>query len=863
MMANDVTHRRLKESLQAMKSKGLSENRQLYSVLFGESEPRFASRVPITSPFNPNLNPSQLEAISFAMSSKDVALIHGPPGTGKTTTIVELVLQFLAKNQKIKILVCAGSNVAVDNVVEKLARWISQTKSLKRRKFLRLGHPARLLPQVLEHSLDAQISRDEGSEIVSDVRKEMNEIVRKMGRTKNKSERYRMRNELGTLRKELQKREKKVVDELVKGSDVILTTSVGSADRLLNDMAFDVVIIDEAAQSIEASCWIPILKLKGGNEGGPIILAGDPCQLGPTIKSVEAAKGGLEKTLFDRLQTLYPGDKITNMLEIQYRMNENIMIWPSNQLYGGRLSAHESVRTHLLSQLENVNNFLKEKSSKKDEEMASLPTIPLLLIDTSGSDFEEQEGPEGESKSNINESQIVVKHVEQLLAVGVKPEEIAVISPYNAQVALIKKTISHYSQIEVGSVDGFQGREKEAIIISFVRSNKKGEVGFLSENRRTNVAITRARRHLCLIGDSDTLSKNPFLKDLIDYVNEKGENIDAQEYLSLDVPFVLEKLDEGEFVRSNENDIVNQLLKTTIESTPKKRASAKEKAEKKKNEKVEQAKDTEELSKDQKNKIEEQLRKFKTSPQTSYSFPVTLNGLERKFVHEICERDGLEHKSEGEGQLRHIIVSKKNVSTGKEEMVDEEPKQTQSKKKRNKTKKTVEVAEEAVPSTSGNVFDNLLKDENSDLVVVEEKEEENNSPQVEEKYQLPKKIEKAPTQSKEDKERAEENLLKKAIKENKECGFGHCQRPLGILGGLCNFCGKKYCANHTLPEVHGCGDAAKKKARSTWLQNGKSIVTGTPPVHKPLKESERKVVKNILHSKLEAAAKERQGKKKK
>jgi predicted DNA helicase len=272
------------------------------------------------------------------------------------------------------------------------------------------------------------------------------------------------------------------------------------------------VIIDEAAQALEVACWIPLLK------GTRCILAGDHLQLPPTIQSVEAEKKGLGRTLFERLAELY-GDEVTSMLTVQYRMHQLIMDWSSKELYNSKVKAHPSVAAHMLYDLEDV----KRTSSTE-------PT--LLLIDTAGCDMDEKKDEE-DSTLNEGESEVAMAHAKRLVQSGVLPSDIGIITPYAAQVVLLKmlrNKENSLKDIEISTVDGFQGREKEAIIISMVRSNSKQEVGFLSDRRRMNVAVTRARRQCCIVCDTDTVSSDGFLKRLVEYFQEHGAYQSASEY---------------------------------------------------------------------------------------------------------------------------------------------------------------------------------------------------------------------------------------------------------------------------------------------------------------------------------------------
>lgn len=502
-VANEVTYRRMKDALVQL-SKGVHKGpaADLIPVLFGERPPTVSKKDVTFTPFNSNLDHSQKDAISKALSSKNVFLLHGPPGTGKTTTVVEIILQEVKRGAKI--LACAASNIAVDNIVERLVPY--------RVKLVRLGHPARLLPQVLESALDAQVLRGDNTALANDIRKEMKALNGKLLKTKDKNTRRDIRKELKTLSKEERKRQQLAVTDVIKNTNVVLTTLTGAVSRKLENISFDMVIIDEAAQALEIACWIALLK------GSRCILAGDHLQLPPTIQSVEAEKKGLGRTLFERLADLY-GDEVMSMLTVQYRMHELIMNWSSKELYNSKITAHPSVAAHMLSDLDDV-----KKSSSTES--------TLLLIDTAGCDMEEKKDEE-DSTMNEGEAEVAISHAKRLVNSGVQASDIGIITPYAAQVVLLKMMKNNDDKLkdmEISTVDGFQGREKEAIIISMARSNSKKEVGFLSDRRRMNVAVTRARRHCCLVCDTETVTSDKFLKRLIEYFEENGEYLSASEY---------------------------------------------------------------------------------------------------------------------------------------------------------------------------------------------------------------------------------------------------------------------------------------------------------------------------------------------
>lgn len=488
-------------------------------------------------PYNKRLNESQAKAVEIATSTESIAIIHGPPGTGKTTVVIEIIRQYVARGLKVGCF--APSNVAIDNIVEKLDA-ISKEESKSKFRMIRLGHPARINSDLSKYSLDSLVIGHEGSEIVSDIRKEIDSTRRKLHRTREsrKQEISDLKEELKFLRKEVKRREDQVVEEIMKSRNVVLSTCVGASSRLLNLMEFDVVLIDEAAQALEASCWIPI---KFSNK---VILAGDHCQLPPTVKSVEAEKDGLGVTLFEKLIKEERFQECCQMLEIQYRMNDNICLWASNQLYGGRLKSAENNANHKISSLPNYRN----SETFIDDDIGD---VVLQFIDTSGCSMEEEIS--GESRRNIHEVSLVKILVKKLFSIGIHASQIGIITPYNGQLELLRNAFLEQPLIkdidagesveffdlckalEVRTVDGFQGGEKEIIIISLVRSNPNQTVGFLSEKRRINVAVTRAKRHLTIVGDYSTCSTDTFLRSLLDHVSLHGEHRSAMEYVRQDV----------------------------------------------------------------------------------------------------------------------------------------------------------------------------------------------------------------------------------------------------------------------------------------------------------------------------------------
>lgn len=465
---------------------------KLRDVLLGELEPEFNEQP--TVQFTTKLDESQQAAVRFGLSAKDVALIHGPPGTGKTTTVVELICQAVARGERV--LACAPSNTAVDNLLERLAA--------KKQNVVRIGHPARVLESLRRHTLDALVENHEVMQLVREMMKDAEKMFRKAGRyTRGRpapGAKQQWRREARELKSQARMLERDAVNRVLDNAAIICATATFDED-ILGDRHFDLTVIDEACQSTEPGCWVPLLR------ADKVVLAGDHCQLPPTVLSDEASREGFKISMLERLIEQH-GETLHRRLGVQYRMHEQIMDFSSTEFYDGTLVAHESVAGHLLSDDDFYDTDILDAS-------------PVTFIDTAGADFVEELEPDGLSKRNPQEAGIVVKKVEQLFEAGLKPQDIAVIAPYAAQVRLIRDQL-RIPSIEVDTVDGFQGREKEAVVISLVRSNAENEIGFLADTRRTNVALTRARKKLIVIADSSTLGVNEFYGRLFEYFEQIG-----------------------------------------------------------------------------------------------------------------------------------------------------------------------------------------------------------------------------------------------------------------------------------------------------------------------------------------------------
>jgi superfamily I DNA and/or RNA helicase len=491
MIPDEVTRKRQEAAMEVAET-ATGRLGQLRDLLLYSRAPAFRAGVEVDR--SHTLNRSQHEAVEFAMSAEDLAIIHGPPGTGKTTTVVEVIRQALARGERV--LACAPSNTAVDNLLERLVNSGVQA--------VRLGHPARVLDAVRTRTLDALVERHETRPLIEDLTREADQLERRASRYTRarpaRGQKFQQRQEVRELRKHARAIERQAVEDILTGAEVICAT-VSFDFSILADQSFDLLVIDEACQSVDPGCWVPLRFARR------VVLAGDHCQLPPTILSRPAAREGFAVSLMQRLVEHY-GDAVTRQLSVQYRMHEQIMQFSSQHFYDGTLSADPSVGAHTLGELSGVA-------------AEALDERPVVYIDTAGAGWEEQLEPEGLSRLNPREGQLVLDQVGALCAAGVPPADIAVIAPYAAQVRWLRQH-AEQATLEIDTVDGFQGREKEAVVICTVRSNQLGEIGFLSDARRMNVALTRARRKMIVIGDSATLASDPFFAQLLEWFETCG-----------------------------------------------------------------------------------------------------------------------------------------------------------------------------------------------------------------------------------------------------------------------------------------------------------------------------------------------------
>ena len=471
----------------------------------------------------PWLNPTQERAVNEVLWAKDVAIVHGPPGTGKTTTLVEAINETLMRESQV--LVCAQSNMAVD--------WISEKLVDRGVNVLRIGNPTRVNDKMLGFTYERRFESHPDYPQLWAIRKAIRELRKNR---KKGSENYHQK--MDRLKSRAAEIEIRINSELFGEARVIACTLVGSAHRLLEGMKFGTLFIDEAAQALEAACWIPMKR------ASRVILAGDHCQLPPTVKSIAALRAGLGKTLMERIAENKP--EVVTLLKIQYRMNDEIMRFSSDWFYGGKVESAPQIKyrsvldyDHPITWIDTSNEENQITIEGEDAPEDSASTASSVSAANQNSDLNFKEQFVGESFGRINKAEAeltLLTLAEYFTKIGkqrVLSEsiDVGIISPYRAQVQYLKKLIKKYEffkpyrrLISVNTVDGFQGQERDVILISLVRSNDEGQIGFLKDLRRMNVAMTRARMKLIILGNKDTMTKHPFYKKLWEYVEAINNN---------------------------------------------------------------------------------------------------------------------------------------------------------------------------------------------------------------------------------------------------------------------------------------------------------------------------------------------------
>jgi ATP-dependent RNA/DNA helicase IGHMBP2 len=471
---------------------GAKNNRlaELRDIFHGTQPASTFSFHPLRFPW---LNATQEEAVNKVLHAKDVAIVHGPPGTGKTTTLVEAVYETLHRENQV--LVCAQSNMAVDWISEKLVdRGVS---------VLRIGNPSRVNDKMLSFTYERRFESHPDYPQLWSIRKAIRELY---ARSRKGAEREAVRQKINSLKDRATELEIRINESLFSEARVIACTLVGSANRLLTGQKFGTLFIDEAAQALEAACWIPIRK------ADRVILAGDYCQLPPTVKAPEALRAGLGHTL---MQTIVKNKPDTvSLLKLQYRMNDEIMRFSSEWFYGGMLQSAPEVKYRSILDFD----------------------TPIEWINTEGLDCNEEFIGENYGRINKSEAELSIEQLKGYITKIGRERflderiDVGMISPYKAQVQYLRRLVRNdaffkpYRQaITINTVDGFQGQERDVILISLVRANEEGQIGFLNDLRRMNVAITRARMKLIILGDASTLTRHAFYKKLYTYIESLHE----------------------------------------------------------------------------------------------------------------------------------------------------------------------------------------------------------------------------------------------------------------------------------------------------------------------------------------------------
>ena len=487
---DETSYRLMMEALDRV-IKGKGRLGYLRDLFYSRQKPETFVFPPMHFPY---LNATQEEAVNLVLRSKDVAIVHGPPGTGKTTTLVEAIREALMRENQV--LVCAQSNMAVD--------WISEKLVDRGINVLRIGNPTRVNDKMLSFTYERRFEGHPDYPQLWALRKAIRDL-----RAHRKRGDEKFHQKLESLKSRATELEIRINNELFGEARVIASTLVGSANRLLDGQKFGTLFIDEAAQALEASCWIPMRRVSR------VVLAGDHCQLPPTVKSIAALKAGLGKTLMERIVEMHP--EAVTLLKIQYRMNDDIMRFSSNYFYHGQVESAPDVRFRSILDM--------------DIPMTWIDTSEFELPQDSQINFREEFVGENFGRVNKAEAELTLLALQNYFNKIGKQRllderiDVGIISPYRAQVQLLRRMLMKWEffkpfrrQISVNTVDGFQGQERDVIVISMVRSNDEGQIGFLRDLRRMNVAITRARMKLIILGDRQTMTRHPFYRQLWQYI---------------------------------------------------------------------------------------------------------------------------------------------------------------------------------------------------------------------------------------------------------------------------------------------------------------------------------------------------------
>ena len=489
---DETTYRLMIDAVERVSRAKNNRLATLRDIFYGVAKPSVFTFAPMRFPW---LNESQERAVNEVLRAKDVAVVHGPPGTGKTTTLVEAIHETLLRESQV--LVCAQSNMAVD--------WISERLTDRGVNVLRVGNPTRVNDKMLSFTYERRYEAHPDYPSLWAIRKAIREL---QGRRRKSGENYHQK--LERLRNRANELEVRIHNDLMSQARVIACTLAGSASRVLDGIRFGSLFVDEAAQALEAACWIAIRK------ADRVIFAGDHCQLPPTVKNIDALSGGLGVTLMERVVKSQPA--AVTLLQIQYRMNEAIMKFSSDMFYGGKVESAPQVRYRGILDLD----------------------TPITWVNTEGLDYKEEFVGENYGRVNKQEAHLTIDTIKSYMErVGRERAieervDVGIISPYRAQVQYLRRILRRNEylrplrgSITVNTVDGFQGQERDIIVISLVRANEQGQIGFLRDLRRMNVAITRARMKLIILGDAATMTRHPFYKKLFDYIQSlNNEQID-------------------------------------------------------------------------------------------------------------------------------------------------------------------------------------------------------------------------------------------------------------------------------------------------------------------------------------------------
>ncbi len=534
LYVNDITYQRMLDALEACEEVEGDARRLRDIMLLNRRKPQaLESQVSLEGWFNQDLNESQKTAVEDALSCRDYHLIQGPPGTGKTMTAIEIIQQ--AAHNGEKVLATADSNVAVDNLVERLADTPTEV--------IRVGHPVRVSPLLRDHTLDYRVLEHDAYQEAQKLRGRADKLKNKQDEFIHPSGRYRrgmsneqikdlaqkgrgsrgvspdkikqmaewlkIQDEIEEIYDEIHELEDRAVDDLLAQADVICATNSTSGSELMEEREFDLIVVDEATQATEPATLIPLLK------GSRAVLIGDHKQLPPTVKNQQAADRGLEKSLFERI-IAEQGKKFWSLLKVQYRMHDDIKEFSSQNFYDGQLKSSDSVSDHTL-----VDLGIDPQETDDINTKAYQKQHPVVFFDTKNMQAGEKSRADSPSYFNPVEAEIVSDLASRALELGLSPDRIGVISPYKDQIDVLENK-NLPEELEIKTVDGFQGREKELIILSLVRSNDRNNIGFLQDLRRLNVSITRAKRKLIIVGDSDTVGSHELYSNLIKYIRQKG-----------------------------------------------------------------------------------------------------------------------------------------------------------------------------------------------------------------------------------------------------------------------------------------------------------------------------------------------------